>query len=178
MKEKMPIGVPTPKERAELEKSYAISDAELLKNGASYEFNNKGEKILNATEDQKKEIYCDFERKAKEKVEAEKLEKLSQLISEFFKSNKVKKLDSIFITTKGGSGQSYKFHSLDGGNLNIIDTGSGYGGTADFMRKMVERGDSAIKNDKWTDSIGVDNIKQIQTDDFKNELILPDRNKI
>lgn len=47
----------TPEEIAELEKSRTISDAELLKDGAEYVVGEGGEKQLNATEQQKKEIF-------------------------------------------------------------------------------------------------------------------------
>ena len=46
----------TPEEIAKLEKSRTTSDARLLEEGAEYSFNQEGEKILVATQEQKDSI--------------------------------------------------------------------------------------------------------------------------
>jgi hypothetical protein len=51
---------PAPEEIAKIEKGRAISDAELLKNGAEYKINEKGEKRLDATDEQIEEARKEF----------------------------------------------------------------------------------------------------------------------
>ncbi|KKQ52065.1 MAG: hypothetical protein US70_C0011G0017 [Parcubacteria group bacterium GW2011_GWD2_38_11] len=45
--EKFPTNEPTPEQKAELQKSRTLSDAELIKNGADYVPDSKGEPVLN-----------------------------------------------------------------------------------------------------------------------------------
>ena len=57
----MPTGVPTPEERARLEKSRTISDVDLLKGGANYIFDENGGKVLSPSEEQIEEIHKKME---------------------------------------------------------------------------------------------------------------------
>ena len=51
----------TPEEIAQLEKSRTISDAKLLKDGAEYSVNEKGDKAIILTEEQKKALHDSME---------------------------------------------------------------------------------------------------------------------
>lgn len=84
--------------------------SELLKVGASYIFNEKGEKILQATEDQIGKKHRLFEIEEERKETKERIEKISNTILNFFEKNNVQKLDPLFITRIGGEQSWYKFH--------------------------------------------------------------------
>mgnify|MGYP001559555202 CR=1 FL=1 len=58
--------MPSPEEMAKIEKERALSDAELLKGGAEYKFNEKGEKRLDATDEQLEEARKEMKKDSKE----------------------------------------------------------------------------------------------------------------
>jgi hypothetical protein len=60
----------TPEEQAKIEKERTISDAELLKGGAEYVVDDKGEKRLEVTDGQKKHYQDKFAERAKTEKEA------------------------------------------------------------------------------------------------------------
>jgi len=77
----------TQKEMAEIEKSRALSDAELLKGGAEYRINEKEEKLLIPTKEQKKQvektaIYYPLSKNASDR---EKYERFSLIEQELLK---------------------------------------------------------------------------------------------
>lgn len=163
--------MPTPEEMAQLEKSRTISDANLLKDGAEYEFNEKGEKVLKITETQQEELHDGFEREEREKVEAEKKEKLREKVENYFATNKIKKLASVFITTRGGEELAIRFHSLDGNYLTGIDN-KNYYGSASFMRQRDAEREDAIKKDVPNERISIDSIKELRVNGVEKSLNL------
>ena len=54
--------MPSPEEVAKIEKERALADAELLKEGADYRFNEEGEKILDVTDEQIEEARREMEK--------------------------------------------------------------------------------------------------------------------
>lgn len=163
--------IPSNEEQAEIEKERTISDAELLKVGASYIFNEKGEKILQATEDQIEKKHRFFEIEEERKETKERIEKISNTILNFFEKNNVQKLDPLFITRIGGEQSWYKFHSLVKGNLNGIDWNL-YGGSNEFLKRIEDNRKLALETDTYTDSLCVAFIKEIALLDCKTKLKL------
>jgi len=98
----------TPEEIAEMEKSRTISDAELLKGGAEYSINEKGEKEnLLVTEEQK-----EYFSKEPERIEAKKIERKKAAASYAHRKETFydvvlaleKKAYSLFVEKLGDSG--------------------------------------------------------------------------
>lgn len=78
---------PSPEEMVKIEKERVLSDAEFLKGGAEYKFNEKGEKRLEVTEEQIEKARKEMEESIKDKDVFEETEKelKSNLTKEFWK---------------------------------------------------------------------------------------------
>lgn len=72
---------PTPEEAAKIEKERVMSDAELLKGGADFKFDERGER-LEATNEQKEEAKKEMERELEKKKLEESIEALKDNIRE------------------------------------------------------------------------------------------------
>jgi len=73
--------MPSPDEQAEIEKSRAISDAELLKGGAKYEIKEAGEKTLSPTVEQTEEMRREMKDALRERIE-KRFERRQEKINE------------------------------------------------------------------------------------------------
>lgn len=72
--------MPTPEEQAKIEKERTISDAELLKSGAEYVVNEEGEKRLEVTEEQRKDLTIEQKKLENEKKSLEKKQKIQEIL--------------------------------------------------------------------------------------------------
>lgn len=82
--------MPSPEEMAKIEKERILSDAELLKGGADYKFDEKGQKRLDVTDEQIEEAREEMKTALQNREQVEKVEKelKSNFTQEFFERHK------------------------------------------------------------------------------------------
>lgn len=179
MNKEMPV-VLTPQEReeiAESERDRTISDADYLRDRkAHYKVDEKGNKVLKFSSDTIRDIessdeFGTVEELKKRKEKLEKSRKLEKIISDFFRSNWIKKGDIISITRRNGT-------SADKVEFNQLETHPYYNVNASSVHSNGDRWGASV------DFVDIESIKLIRSlmvqrdSSTLPELKLPDLDKI